>query len=191
MSMNLPLVWPEVIWREEWGKYLGRSVTGNSFVDGGVLSSFPLELFVSDEPYVVALMGPASGDTVLGLLIDEALAATDEDGAEGPPVGGVSLASLRVLQRMGRLLDTVLNARDLMVIDAYQPLVARLPAKGYKTLEFDMDDRRRERLITGGRAAMKQWFDRPRPQSEVELEGAAIGAAQSRANRVARELLQP
>jgi len=54
-----------------------------------------------------------------------------------------------------------------------------------------MDDRRRERLITGGRAAMKQWFDRPRPQSEVELEGAAIGAAQSRANRVARELLQP
>ena len=50
MSMSIPLVWNEVVWQSDWGQYLGRDVTGHAIVDGGLLSNFPIELFISDEP---------------------------------------------------------------------------------------------------------------------------------------------
>ena len=52
MSMSLPLVWDEVVWRSEWGPYLGQDLTGHQIVDGGLLSNFPIELFISKDPYV-------------------------------------------------------------------------------------------------------------------------------------------
>ncbi|HWQ11225.1 MAG TPA: patatin-like phospholipase family protein, partial [Roseiflexaceae bacterium] len=73
MSMSIPLVWEEVIWRQEWGSYMGRPLTGHVIVDGGMLSNFPLELFISDEPHVTSLMGPKQSTPALGMLIDESL----------------------------------------------------------------------------------------------------------------------
>ncbi len=73
MSMSIPLVWEEVIWQAGWGRYLGREMAGHTIVDGGMLSNFPLELFISDAPQVTRLMGPRQATPVLGLLIDDAL----------------------------------------------------------------------------------------------------------------------
>ena len=73
MSMSIPLVWDEVIWQDGWGKYRDHDVTGHGIVDGGILSNFPIELFISDVPQVVKLMGPKKDNPVLGMLIDERL----------------------------------------------------------------------------------------------------------------------
>ena len=49
MSMSVPLLWQEVIWQPEWGKYNGRDLTGHTIVDGGLLSNFPIELYLSGD----------------------------------------------------------------------------------------------------------------------------------------------
>ena len=69
--MSIPLVWDEVVLAKEWGEYRDRDVTGHVFVDGGMLSNFPLELFISGEPQVTNVMGPKQQNPVLGLMIDE------------------------------------------------------------------------------------------------------------------------
>lgn len=190
LSMNLPFLWQDVLWREEWGPYLGQSLAGHVMVDGGILSSFPLELFLSSEPYVQALMGAKSSDRVLGLLIDERLAVPDDPGI-APRVGGLDLAGLRTVQRIARMLNTMMGARDKMVMDAFSGLVARLPAKGYGMIEFDMDNLRRERLISGGRQALRSYFDHPKPAESIQPDTAIYRAAQSQADRIALALLAP
>jgi predicted acylesterase/phospholipase RssA len=156
MSMSLPLVWEEVIWQPEWGPYMGREMAGHRIVDGGLLSNFPIELFISQDPYVIAMMGTSTSDGVLGLLIDETL-----------PVAGSRMGStlegnvldLTLPQRIKGLIDTATQAHDKMVIDNFQQIVCRLPAQGYDTTEFGMTAERREALIAAGQAAMAAYFD--------------------------------
>jgi predicted acylesterase/phospholipase RssA len=73
MSMSIPLLWDEIKWQPAWGKYLGRDIGAHTIVDGGLLSNFPIELFISDAPQVTKLMGPRTGNAALGMLIDEKL----------------------------------------------------------------------------------------------------------------------
>ena len=108
---------------------------------------------------------PDGADT-LGLLIDESAevpnsrAPADDDEESG-------LAShvqhLRVVRRIKRLVDTMMQARDKQVIEAYQDKVCRLPAKGYGTTEFDMSDARMEALIEAGRNAIQKFFSQTPP----------------------------
>lgn len=157
MSMGIPLVWDEVIWRREWGRYRGREITDHMIVDGGLLSNFPIELFISDAPQVTKLMGPKPGNPVLGLLIDEKLSV-----AKGLFVNvNINPAELKTVQRMRRLVDTATGAHDKMVIEEYSHLVAHLPAEGYGTTEFDMTDERLDALVSGGREAMALYLDAP------------------------------
>ncbi len=191
MSMNLPFVWEEVRWRAEWGTYLGRAITGHAIADGGMLSSFPLELFVSDEPYVVSLMGPRSDASVLGLLIDETLPVAGDVEPPSAPPGELTLASLRVLERLTRLVKTMTAARDRMVIDAFPEIVARLPAQGYGTIEFAMSDARRARLIRSGYQALGAFLDQPRPAHAPTRDPASLPTLRALADRSASSLLQP
>jgi predicted acylesterase/phospholipase RssA len=157
MSMSIPLVWNEVIWQESWGRYLGAEMTDHAIVDGGLLSNFPIELFVSDAPQVTRLMGPKSGNSVLGMLIDEKLATT-----KGLFVRiSIKPGELRTVQRIKRLADTATGAHDKMVMDENKPLVVRLPAQGYGTTEFDMSEERRNALVAAGREAMDLYLDAP------------------------------
>lgn len=191
MSMNLPFLWDDVVWQSAWGTYLGVDLAGHVMVDGGILSSFPIELMVSNEPYVLALVGAHSGDRVLGLLIDESLALAGDPGAAAPLPGGLNLAGLRAVERIARMVNTMTSARDTLVMDAFADLVVRLPAKDFGTLEFDMTDARRARLIEGGGRALRAYLERARP-ADVEPEGARLPVdAQQYANRVAARLLMP
>ena len=77
MSISISLVWDEVIWQSTWGKYLGHDMTDHAIVDGGLLSNFPIELFISDAPEVTKLMGAEKGESGLR-PVDRREAARDE-----------------------------------------------------------------------------------------------------------------
>lgn len=185
MSMSIPLVWNEVIWEAGWGQYRGRDITGNAVVDGGLLSNFPIELFISDAPHVTKLMGPKGDNPVLGLLIDETLPV-----AKGWLVNiNIDPNELKTLQRLRSLADTVTGAHDKMVIEEYRHLVARLPAQGYGTTEFDMTDERREALVRAGADAIALYFDTPAGLVLPSKSVAPGTVAQSTADRIATGLL--
>lgn len=191
MSMSIPLVWDEVIWKEDWGTYQGRTMKDHAIVDGGLLSNFPIELFISDAPEVVRLMGPKSQNPVLGMLIDESLPVEPVPRARGWLVDvNVKPTELRLVQRLQRLADTATTAHDKMVIEEYEPLVLRLPAKGYGTTEFDMSDEKRAALVEAGRRAMRAYQPPTRaPRAVPRGPGEPGTPAVSPADRVARRLL--
>jgi predicted acylesterase/phospholipase RssA len=197
MSMNIPLLWQEVIWQAEWGTYRGMDLAGHVIVDGGMLSNFPIELFVSSQPTVTAVMGPKTSQNVMGLLIDDTL-----------PVAGVSievkeekqldLGSLRTVQRVMHLINTMMQAHDKMVIEAFERLVVRLPAQGYGTTEFDMSDEKRTLLVSAGEQAMQEYLaQQPTPKGAQEgavPKGITYGvprpdAAARIADRIASRIL--
>jgi predicted acylesterase/phospholipase RssA len=204
MSMSIPLVWDEVVWKEAWGSYLGQPMAGHVIVDGGMLSNFPIELFISGEAPVTKLMGPKQDHPVLGLLIDETLPVPVKRGLLIDV--NIKPGELRTVQRIMRLVNTMTGAHDKMVIEEYEHLVVRLPAGGYGTTEFDMSDPRRESLVAAGRRAMKAYLDaRPAPRGAaprgVKAKGAKAaprGAKGTRgvkpsptaADRIARRLLR-
>jgi NTE family protein len=186
MSMSIPLVWEEVIWDVAWGQYRGRDISGNAIVDGGLLSNFPIELFISDAPQVIKLMGPKKNNPVLGLLIDETLPV-----AKGLFVSvNIKPGELKSVQRLRSLADTLTGAHDKMVIDEYNHLVARLPAQGYGTTEFDMSDERRDALVRAGADAMALYFEIP---SGLVLPSKGMDSEvvfQTPADRIATSLLE-
>ncbi len=191
MSMSLPLVWQEVIWQKEWGLYLGtHNLTGHRIVDGGLLSNFPIELFLSSQDHVVSMMGAKEQPNVLGLLIDENLIVP---GTETCPPGETTLnaAEFPLPSRVLGLINTVTQAHDKMVIEAFEQFVCRLPAAGYGTTEFDMSDERRDLLVAGGRAAMARYFDELETQPIKGDDLIALEKALHQADRIATNILQP
>jgi len=159
MSMSIPLVWREVVWREEWGLYRGRPKKGNIIVDGGVLSNFPIRLIAvqggADHPLTAALMGvdtDANAAQNLGLLIDENIPVPGAADTTKPPL---LIEHARTVQRIGRLVDTMMGAQDNDEIRAHENEICRLPAKGYGTTEFDMTQERLNALVEAGRSAMR------------------------------------
>jgi NTE family protein len=192
MSMSIPLVWEEVVWDAGWGPYQERDLTGHVLVDGGLLSNFPMELFLSDAPYVTKLMGPKQDAPVLGLLIDEALPVPAPRGLVVDV--HVDPAELKLVKRLRALADTATSAHDKMVLDEYEALVARLPAKGYGTTEFDMTEARRAALVNAGREAMARHLDQreaaPRAGVRAGPPAAAV-AGPAKIDRLATRLLDP
>lgn len=199
MSMSVPLLWQEVEWQAEWGAYhtwnpeAGRlerhNMTGHTIVDGGLLSNFPIALFLADRPDVAAIVGPAQAENVLGLLIDEAIPVPNRPLESAADVGA-TLTGLRTVKRLNRLVNTAMGAHDNMAIAAFARHVVRLPAGGYGTTQFDMTDAEREALVNAGREAMRAFLTQ---QSVLEVAGPefAPGDAETTlANDAALTLLQ-
>lgn len=160
MSMSIPFVWSEVRWRKEWGTYLGSSIEGHRIVDGGLLSNFPIDL-IDKQPVADSeeekIMGakPTQEAGIIGLLIDETISVKDQ-----PAKKKAGLADkLKTVQRIGRLVDTMRTAHDNDEMQNNKQLVCHLPAKGYGTTEFDMDDQRRNALIAAGQKAMETYLN--------------------------------
>lgn len=173
MSMSIPFAWQEVIWQDAWNPYQlldasGLAVdseldlTDHTVVDGGVLSNFPINLLTSDESSTRAVMGDTQPDRtkVLGMLIDETLGVP---GAPPPPNDSADdragvmgdIKKLRLVQRVTRLVETMRGAHDNQLITANKDLICRLPAQTYGTMEFDMSDQRRDKLVAAGKRAME------------------------------------
>lgn len=191
MSMGIPLVWDEVEWEKDWGFYRGQDMAGHVVVDGGMLSNFPIELLVSNQPQVTAVMGVKKSEHVLGFLIDETVEVPGAPPADTGK-GGFHLSKLRMGRRLMALIDTMTTAHDKEVIEAFGQFVVRLPALGYGTMEFGMSPERREALVAAGRAATKEYLRkaaeprrRPKgPPPSEEEQRAAI------ADRIATRILE-
>ena len=139
-------------------------MTGHRVVDGGLLSNFPIRLFVSSDENIDKIMGEnSSSENVIGLLIDEALPipGVEEPLKRNSAVPGI-LERLDILQetvwRIQSLADTALGGNDRTVVEAYQYMVCRLPAKGIGTLDFDMPAERMQALVDAGDAAMQAYL---------------------------------
>jgi len=192
MSMSIPLVWEEVIWDPKWGAYLDIAMAGHSIVDGGMLSNFPLELFISDASYVTRMMGPKQETPILGMLIDDTLPVAEPNGKRGLLVKlNTTPQQLRTVQRITRLAETTLNAHDKMVTEAFSNLVVHLPAKDYGIVEFDMSDERRVALVQAGRHALAAYLDQQEATlgGARDLEEAMSPQARHTADRIALHLL--
>lgn len=194
MSMSIPFVWDEVRWHEQWGMYRGENKTGHAIVDGGILSNFPLELFISTDNYVKNLMGD-NVHPVIGMLIDETQEVTGAPPSSDPQYPN-AFEELRTIQRINGLINTMMTAHDKMVIDDFHDLVVRLPAKGYGTTEFVMSDQRRTALVEAGRAAMTAYFDQKTGAAVLGAEGRRSAETEAysphaidRANHIARGIL--
>jgi NTE family protein len=149
MSMSIPLIWREVVWQDSWGLYRERKKTGNIIVDGGVLSNFPIRLIDQAVPEIMGNTDPSAALN-LGLLLDEELAVPGITPAPPP----LPLQESRVVQRLSRLMDTMMGAQDNDEIRRYASEVCRLPVKGYGTTEFDMPDEKLKALVDAGRNAV-------------------------------------
>lgn len=185
MSMSIPLVWNEVIWEAAWGPYQGRNVNGHAIVDGGLLSNFPIELFISDAPQVTRLMGPKQTNPILGMLIDESQMVQRAAVPRGLVRVDIDPYQLQTVQRILRLVNTVTTAHDKMVMDEFRHLVVKLPAGGYGTTEFDLSDEDRNILVETGRQAMQRYLSDP-PKAIASPRGAEQIA--DKANRLADEI---
>ena len=155
MSMSIPFVWQEVLWREEWGTYLGRAKKDNVIVDGGCLSNFPIRLIAETDEPIRDVMGDTdpNGALNLGLLIDETKPVPGAADTAKTPLG---VSSLRTIQRVSRLVDTLTGASDNEMIRRRTAEICRLPAKGYGTLEFGMEGERLDLFLQAGRDAMNR-----------------------------------
>jgi predicted acylesterase/phospholipase RssA len=163
MSMSIPFVWREMTWKPEWGPYrlLGangqiteRDKAGHIFVDGGVLSNFPLRLIAESTPDVTAVMGSTDpgGAGNLGLYLDELVMVP------GAAVSDTRRPRLRAADRVTQLIDTLTSSSDLAVMRQYESSICRLPVGGYGTTEFRMSSARQQLLIASGTAAMKKYL---------------------------------
>jgi NTE family protein len=95
---------------------------------------------------------------VVGFLIDEDLPLDDYLTSARRGVSLARLSEFKPVQRIGRLVNTAIGARDRLVVDAYQRKIARLPAAGYGTTEFDMSVERRDNLVEAGGEAMRRYL---------------------------------
>ena len=149
MSMSIPMIWREVVWQDAWGPYQGRKKTGNVIVDGGVLSNFPIRLIDQSVPEIMGDTDPSAALN-LGLLLDETLPVPGVTPAPPP----LPLQESRVVQRLSRLMDTMMGAQDNDEMRQHASEVCRLPVKGCGTTEFDMSDAKLKALVDAGRNAM-------------------------------------
>ena len=204
MSMSVPLLWEEVVWRAEWGPYhtwdpqqgklAPNEMTGHEIVDGGLLSNFPIALFMASRPDVSAVMGEPRAKNVLGLLIDETLPVAERPARPSAGGGlGASLGGLAVVRRLQQLANTATCAHDNMAKAVFAANVVRLPAGGYGTTQFDMTDAEREALLNAGRGAMREFLA---TQTVLEATGEGLDfsvsdAAKAAANAAAGAILGP
>lgn len=193
MSMNIPLVWQEVIWQAGWGACCGKDIAGHAVVDGGVLSNFPMELFVSSLPSVTSVMGPKTSDRILGFLIDETLAVPGAPEKPGQTAASFDFSNLKTAQRILGLIDTMSQAHDKMVIEAFERFVVRLPAKGYGTTEFDMSVERRAALVAAGQQTAQAYFEAQEAALLNPMVDFSVGTssdAARAADRIATRLIE-
>jgi predicted acylesterase/phospholipase RssA len=172
MSMSIPFVWQEVVWQPEWGLYRGGTKTGNIIVDGGMLSNFPIRFIATLDDEVRSIMGDTDPGEAgnLGLMIDETIPVP---GAPDDCKTPQRFTSVRTIQRVSRLLDTMRGATDNEMIRRFEREICRLPEKNYGTLEFDMEGERLRVFLEAARTAMRNHLASP-----GAVTAAAVGRLQ-------------
>ena len=165
MSMGIPFVWKETIWRESWGTYRGDDVTGHSLADGGLLSNFPMR-YLLDPKHVSkdGELGPMPGEAVktLGLSLDGRKPMPDlPDLTESRYL----IERLPVVRLASQLLDTLTEAwdrealREHVSAEREKRLLCRIGVRGVGHLDFNLPAVQLDALLNSGRCAMREFLD--------------------------------
>ena len=177
MSMALPMAYRFVEWREEWGHYMGKDITGSRVVDGGVTDVFALDLLLDSDPLVVKAMGredeyqyKEEERPMIGFLIDDDLEVPD---APPPPhaksAAADAIANFGPVTYLSSMLDTGMDAGYMTIQTSFPDLVCHLPAKSYGTLEMNMSEERLTALMAGGQHATEHFLDHVWPLTRKDV----------------------
>jgi len=186
MSLNIPMLWETVIWRESWGPYMGVKIAGNEIVDGATLNNFPLPYILSKEiPFYDQIMGNVNiNPNSIGFLLDE-------EQAFGYPTNKTDkssfldfLFSSPLYKNMNGVFLTMLTAHDRLIVKANKDRVIKIPVKEIADVEFDLPDdkikmvwAKAEEVTNEGlkqfMALPKQQF--PQKQTRTWKTGAFVG----------------
>ncbi|MFL5339145.1 MAG: patatin-like phospholipase family protein [Gemmataceae bacterium] len=156
MSLSVPLMWPEVVWRKEWGKYLDRDLDGHFIIDGGALANFPLRYAVDrNDDDVRQVMGEPDREpgAVIGLLLDGSLPVPGDVAAAERP-------DFKLLERIDRAVAT-LSSWQADVTKGHEELICRIGTKGHPGLEMTQTPEAVQRLqamVNSGRCAMTDYL---------------------------------
>ncbi len=167
MATAAPTFFPPVVWQAEWGTYGKRELTGELIVDGGVLSNFPIELFLSQHETVTDILGkPGENTSVLGLLLDESQAVP---GAPVIPTNPLqeSLTELPGFALVTRLIRTIIEARDKRDIEAASDFIVRLPAGDYAPFMLDLTPDQLRPLFNASHNAMMAHLEKYPPSAKA------------------------
>jgi predicted acylesterase/phospholipase RssA len=148
MSMSIPFLWEDVIWREKWGTYCGQNIAGHSIVDGGILSNCPLEYVMESSTYVRKVMGdtPPIPDRVICFVFDKKtpIGWLDPNASHTVPCKAPSvfshIKSSPLVVKMESLLSTCLDAHDFTNFTTYADKIVFIPALEVDTTEFHMPE---------------------------------------------------
>jgi NTE family protein len=132
MSCSLPYFFEPVKLRTNNGN--------NVFVDGGVLSNFPMWLFDQEN---VKKVRP-----VLGVKLSHSESGT-------PPINKINNA----IQMFGALFETMKDAHDARYISRkHEKNIIFIPTQGILTTEFDLTEERKQLLLQLGEDAANEFF---------------------------------
>lgn len=138
MTIGVPYLLPPVPWRSEWGLYRQRRLDGHLIVDGGVLSQFPIELFLSTNEDVQTMMGPrTAGDNVIGLLLDENQLVPGYGAL--PSSNATRLDIVPGLKFSRLLLETLFSNASSANADTLKSHIIHLPVMGVDPYGFKMN----------------------------------------------------
>jgi predicted acylesterase/phospholipase RssA len=160
MSLSVPLVWPEVEWKKEWGTYLGKEITGHLMLDGGLLANFPIHFLTNrtteESKAAFGLPEPENQrPAIIGLLLDDAIAIP---GDVQPAVADKN--EIKLIERINRMLAVLMACQEVHLKDA-EPLICHIPVKGHPALEMKPTPDailRLQALVNSGRCAMTDYL---------------------------------
>jgi len=137
LTTSVPFLFPPVVWRQEWGLYRNRRIDGHYVVDGGLLSQFPIELFLSETKETEALMGGRPAESkVIGLLLDETKLVPGIRATVSPTAQRVDAVPGLKLTRL--LLETLITSSHASTADLVQSHIVRLPVMGVDPYAYDI-----------------------------------------------------
>ena len=150
MSMNLPMIWPEILWEKGWGLYLDRDISGNIIEDGCLSSGLPFYLFTSDDKKTECLMGARADSMshVVGVYVDDKLMV--EHAPTRTEIISKSIP-IRTIERIERQLHLALEWPQLYKELDHKTHICPIPSRGYGVLEFNMSPERIEAVMAAAK----------------------------------------
>jgi len=151
MSMGIPFLWEDVIWRDKWGPYCGKNIAGHSIIDGGVLTNCPIEYVLEDRIHVRKVMGDTeiTPDRVICFVFDTKTPLgwkTDTASKESSFITHLRKHT-PLIAKVESLISTLLDGHDNQLIYTYFDKVVFIPAQEVETTEFSMPAEKIQLLI--------------------------------------------
>lgn len=158
MSMSIPVVFECVLWRDEFGLYNGNNISGHEIADGGIISNFPLFLFLGNYS---DYMGTRSSNRFIGMLLDNTISISglpDKDTHYSIFNYIVAVFGKSVLvARLVKILNTMLSSDNVTIVDNTE-IICKLPARGVDVLDFAMESYKQRIVVAEAYKAMTSFL---------------------------------